>query len=110
MLNLPNGENAIVDIQKLQDYCLNPRHKTGRNKARVFASVGIKHADAQELRAAILQAASTAEARLGLLDIYGQRYSIDFELTRKDRSIGIRSKWIVLTGQRLPRLTSCYVL
>lgn len=110
MLNLPNGENAIVDIQKLQDYCLNPHHMTGRYKARVFASAGIRHADAEKLRVAILHAASTVEARLGLLDIYGQRYSIDFELAHKDRSVNIRSTWIVLTGQTLPRLTSCYVL
>jgi len=40
---LPNGENAIVDIRKLRDYCLNPDNPRGGNKARVFvAALGIQ--------------------------------------------------------------------
>jgi hypothetical protein len=53
-MKLPNGERAIVDIAKLQGYCLNPHHSRGRNKARVFASAGIRQADAEELRTAPL--------------------------------------------------------
>ena len=109
-MNLPNGVRAIVDIQKLRGYCLNPHHTRGRNKARVFAAAGIREDDAEELRAALLWAAANAEARLGVMDLYGQRYSIDFELMRHDRAVKIRSTWIVLNGQDLPRLTTCYVL
>src|SRR5712692_8949173 len=98
-MKLPNGPLAIVDIQKLRAYCLNPHHPRGRNKARVFASVGIREADAEELRTALLAAASNAEARLGLLNSYGQRFIIDFELVRQDRTVRVRSTWIVLTGE-----------
>ena len=45
-MKLPNGDKAIVDLAKLLDYCLNPR---GRNKARVFASIGIQRAEAEYL-------------------------------------------------------------
>ena len=48
-MKLPNGDHALVDIRKLLEYCLNPQHPRGRNKARVFASVGIREADAEEL-------------------------------------------------------------
>jgi hypothetical protein len=61
-MKLPNGVRAIVDIRKLEGYCLDPQHPHGRNKARVFASVGIRRADAEELRIALLAAASGAEA------------------------------------------------
>jgi hypothetical protein len=108
-MKLPNGEYAFVDIRKLQAYCLNPQHSRGRNKARVFASVGIE-ADAEELRAALLAAAGNAEARLGIANIYGQRYIVDFDLVRQGRTMRIRSTWIVRIGEDLPRLTSCYVL
>jgi hypothetical protein len=37
-MQLPNGANAIVDIRKLRDYCLNPDNPRGSNKARVFAA------------------------------------------------------------------------
>ncbi|MFM9965249.1 MAG: hypothetical protein ACKV2Q_29005 [Planctomycetaceae bacterium] len=32
---LPNGDNAVVEIEKLANYCLNPEHPRDRNKARV---------------------------------------------------------------------------
>jgi hypothetical protein len=109
-MKLPNGERAVVDIRKLQEYCLNPRHLRGRNKARVFASVGIRQSDAEEIRTALLAAASTGEARLGIANPYGQRYIVDFDLVRRDRTMRIRSTWIVRIGEDYPRLTSCYVL
>jgi len=109
-MKLPNGKHAIVDNRKLQAYCLNSQHPRGRNKARVFASVGIREADAEELRTALLAAASNAEARLGVANPYGQRYVVDFDLARQGRTVRIRSTWIVRIGEGLPRLTSCYVL
>lgn len=109
-MKLPNGERAVVGLEKLRSYCLNPHHPRGRNKARVFASVGIRESDAGELRTALLRAARDAEARVGILNAYGQRYIVDFELVRQSRTVTVRSIWIVLTGQDLPRLTSCYVM
>jgi hypothetical protein len=109
-MKLPNGDRAIVDIQKLSVYCLNPHHPRGRNKARVFASVGLRATDAEELRTGLLAAAADGEAQVGIANTYGKRYTIDFELARQSKTVRIRSAWIVLTGQELPRLTSCYVL
>jgi hypothetical protein len=109
-MNLPNGHRAIVDIEKLRDYCLDPNHPRGRNKARVFAAHGVHSRDAEELRQALLWAAVNAEASVGMVNLYGQRYIIDFPWTRGERVVNVRSSWIVLVGQDDPRLTSCYVL
>jgi len=109
-MKLPNGERALLDLQKLRGYRLNPEHPRGRNKARVFVSVGIRHQDAEELRAALLAAAIYAEARQGESTLYGKRYIVDFDLARELRTVRIRSTWIVREGEDLPRLTSCYVL
>ncbi|MCC6586336.1 MAG: hypothetical protein IT168_06420 [Bryobacterales bacterium] len=109
-MKLPNGERAIVDIEKLRTYCLNPQHPRGRNKARVFAVVGIRQADAEDLRTALLDAAMNGEATLGIENPYGQRYVVDFDLIRGSRTVRIRSTWIVRKGEDVPRLTSCYVL
>ncbi|HXP87140.1 MAG TPA: hypothetical protein VN841_20585 [Bryobacteraceae bacterium] len=108
-MKLPNGALAVVDIRKLRAYCLDPHHPRGRNKARVFASVGIREADGEELRSALLRAANDAEAKLGVLNVYGQRYVVDFELAHQ-RNVRIRGIWIVLTGEDVPRLATCYVL
>jgi hypothetical protein len=49
MARLPNSERAILDIRKIEDYCLNPEHPRGRHKARLFVSA---HFTAQAARAA----------------------------------------------------------
>ena len=99
-----------MDIRKLLEYCLNSQHPRGRNKARVFASVGIRETGAEELRKALLAAAVEAEAKFGVANEFGQRYVLDFDIVRKGRTVTIRSTWIVRIGDNLPRLTSCYVL
>jgi hypothetical protein len=109
-VKLPNGKLAIVDIKELQDYCLSLQHPRGRHKARVFASAGIESQDAEELRAALFDAANSGDATPGAPSPYGKRYTVDFELERPERRIRIRSTWIIRDGENLPRLTSCYVL
>jgi len=83
---------AIVDIQKLRDYCLNPDHPKGRNKARVFASFGIGQVDAEQLRAVLLQVARDGDTQLGVQNSYGQRCTIDFELVRGARPVKISQR------------------
>ena len=109
-MRLPNGERAVVPIEKLLDYCLNPEHPRGRHKARVFAeALGITAANAEELRQALLAAAATAEAKVGENDAFGQRFVLDFEIEGFAGKGTVRSLWIILHGQTEPRLTSCFV-
>ena len=110
-MKLPNPDRAVVDIAKLRDYCLNPRHPRGRNKARVFAAVlGITAEKADLLRDALLQAALQSEAIPSEQDAHGQRYVVDFDLVGPSGRGTVRSSWMVRTGEEAPRLTSCYVL
>jgi len=55
-MKLPNVENAVVDIAKLRDYCLNPTHPKGKHKARTFSEkLGLTQSDAERLRQLILE-------------------------------------------------------
>jgi hypothetical protein len=77
----------------------------------VFASVlGFTAADADELRALLLDAAQNEEAVPTEHDVYGQRYVLDVVVTRSTGQATVRSTWIVLTSEDFPRLTSCYIL
>jgi hypothetical protein len=110
-MQLPNGEHAIVPLEKLRAYCLNPTHRVGGHKAHVFAAVlGLTAAHAEELQQRLLAIARTGEAVLGVQNAYGQRYIIDFAMTTAMGTAVVRSTWIVLVGQDIPRLTSCYIL
>ena len=74
-MRIPNAEQAVVDIAKLLDYCLNPDHLRGRHKARVFASVlGLTSEHAEDLRRQLLAAVRDAEATEGEKDGFGARY------------------------------------
>jgi hypothetical protein len=56
-MKLPNADRAVVEIEKLRDYCLSSSHPRGRHKARVFfTTLGIAADNAQELKQAILSA------------------------------------------------------
>lgn len=108
---LPYAENAVVDIRKLRDYCLNPKHDDGKHKARLFSSIlGMTADDAEDLRHILLKIAKTQEARLGRQDAFGQRYTIDCILEWQNRSAIVRSGWIIEHSSDIPRLTTCYPL
>jgi len=111
-MKLPNGERAIVDIAKLRDYCLSAQHQYGRHKARLFQSLlGFDVNRAEELREILLQAAVDGEAEAKRDDEHGQRYVIEFNLAgRTGHPVRVRSCWIILLGEDVPRLTSCYVV
>lgn len=110
-MKLPNAEKAVIDIEKLRNYCLSARHPRGRHKARVFLSVlGLNDSDAVFLRDVLARAAVQEEAVLMEADQYGERYVIDLLLTKGERSARVRSSWMVRSGEDFPRLTSCYIL
>lgn len=106
-MTLPNGDRASVNLAKLRDYVLKPAHPQGRHKARVFASApGWASADAERLRALLLDAAARGDAEPAGQDAFGERFTLD---TKTEEGVVVRSCWIVRTGEDVPRLTTCYV-
>ena len=110
-MKLPNGELAILDLRKIHDYTLSLVHPRGKHKARIFELVlGLTAEDSLVLTGALLRAAAETEAIQGASDQYGIRYIIDFDLEHKGRAALIRSCWIVLAGETVPRFVTCYIL
>lgn len=111
-MKLPNGALAVVDIEKLRDYCLSTQHPEGRHKARVFLSaLGMTSADADKFRELLIAAAAiSGEISMTSADKYGCRYSFDLVVKWGSREALVRSAWIIKTGEDAPRLVSCYVL
>jgi hypothetical protein len=109
-MKLPNSHKAIVQIEKLRDYTLNPNHSVGKHKARVFESaLGITISDAEWLKEQALEIASFGEASPGAKSPFGEKYVIDALIQRLNRSAIVRFSWIIESGTDYPRLTSCYV-
>jgi hypothetical protein len=108
---IPNAANAVVDIRKLRDYCLNPNHDNGKHKARLFSSMlGMTADNAEDLRQILLEVVISQEARLQRQDEFGQRYTLDFAIEWQDKSAVLRSGWIIEQNSEIPKLTTCYPL
>ena len=105
--------DIIVDVAKLEKYCLSETHPRGRHKARVFcARLGLSATDAGFLHEELARAAKAAGDALHPTDSdrYGQRYLLDFDITTPTGTARIRSTWIARTGEKLLRFATCYVL
>ncbi|MGA3066549.1 MAG: DUF6883 domain-containing protein [Tepidisphaeraceae bacterium] len=110
-MKLPNGHRAIIDVKKLEDYCLSFAHKRGRHKARLFAaSLGVGINQVEALRNALAGAASDGEATPTRKNRFGQLYRVDFEMTGQNRPKRVLSIWIVPDNEQIPRLVTCYPL
>jgi hypothetical protein len=108
---VPNADRAFIDIRKLAAYSLDSTHDVGKHKAKVFRKVlGLRQEDANELADALMFAVQNSEAELGKLDRFGQRYVVDFEMSRNLGTATVRSVWIVDAGKDYPRLVTCFVL
>lgn len=110
-MKLQNSDQAVIDMQKLIGYCLNAEHSDGQHKAYVFRSaLGIGLEQAEDLRDALLQAVRTYDAVPSKSNQHGQKYIIDFLMTRFEKLAVVRSAWIVRYDENFPRLVTCYIL
>jgi hypothetical protein len=108
---LPHGDEAILDIRKIEDYCLSPTHPRGRHKARVFReALDLQRSDAAWLRDILLEAAHSSEASRSAVGPWGTQWRLDATIRRQGKSVVVRTLWIVRTGESLPRFVTCWVL
>jgi hypothetical protein len=107
---LPRCDEAILDIRKIEDYCLSPSHPRGRHKARVFRdALGLQRDDAAWLRDALLEAARLGDAFQLAADAWGIHWQLDATIRRQGKSAVVRTIWIVRAGESVPRLVTCWV-
>jgi Domain of unknown function (DUF6883) len=110
-MRLPNADRAILDIRKIEDYCLSASHPRGRHKARVFReALELERGDAAWLRDVLLEAARSSEAQQVTADAWGSYWRVDATFRRQGNSAVVRTVWIVRSGEDIPRFVTCWVL
>ena len=110
-MKLSNGEHADLGT-KLEDYSLNPFHRHGQHKARVFASaLGITLANKEILTHALQAAAKNSNDFSAHGDNgFGETYALRFKLTTATGSATVLSAWIIRHNEDFPRLTTCFIV
>jgi len=110
-MKLPNGKSAKLGA-KIEDYVLNPAHRGGQHKARVFeAALGISLVNKHELEDALLSAAANADQFESRGDNgHGEVFVLKFPYQNGCGTATILSAWIVLQEEDFPRLVTCYII
>ncbi len=101
---LPNYQKAVIPRSKLEDYALNPAHKDGQHKARLFKSIlGFEKANWQKLEKAILDELPYYEAVFSREDKWGKFYSVSLRIVGLNGNTAIvRTIWKIETGTDYP--------
>lgn len=108
-MQVPNWQNATINIRKLRDYALNPGHPEGRHKARVFLSaLGLTAADSDWLATKLLENLGAAEAVIVELTPWGSLYRADIPIWRGNRCVKVRTGW--LCQGDAAKLTTCFIV
>ena len=110
-MKLPNGDRAVVELEKLAEYCLNMDHPRGKHKARVFRSAcGLTQDRAEDVRQQLLEIAVQNEARENPQTAHGRRYVVQCILKGPTGQATVLTAWIVRDGEDFPRFVSAYVM
>ncbi|HWA21080.1 MAG TPA: hypothetical protein VG735_01635 [Caulobacterales bacterium] len=110
MSAIPKAEVAVIDRRKIANYVLDPDHRLGRHKARVFAAaLGLTKERAGLLVEALRGAIRDEDAVLRRQDAHGAHYAVEFIMTVGDRRATVRSLWTIRTHENFPRFVTAFV-
>lgn len=108
-MKLPNGNHAVILMEKLRAYCLNHEHPSGKHKARVFASaLEITAESADKLRELIVRAAIEGEVIQQESTEFGWLFKVDWAVPNHDQVV-LRTLWEVTLDYPNPRLVSAFI-
>jgi hypothetical protein len=101
---LPNYQKAVIPRSKLEEYALDPTHKDGRHKARLFKSIlGFEKADWQKLEKIILDELPYYEAVFSREDEWGKFYSVSLRIVGLNgNTASVQTIWLIATGTDYP--------
>jgi hypothetical protein len=108
-MRLPEAEQAIIGYRKLGDYVLSSEHPIGRFKARFFADLGFTPSNWEKLEVELRRLVREEAAELDEETPFGQKYLVRGVISGPTgRTARVVSAWIVLKGERIPRLITVF--
>jgi hypothetical protein len=108
-MNLPQANNARVDLTKITEYLLNAAHPDGATKARFFFKFGFIPGNPDLLADALKEHAMQNPVSTVVKNEFGIRYTVDGPLGTPDRRNPLlRTVWIIEAEGDAPRLITAY--
>jgi hypothetical protein len=108
-VRLPNAADAAISSAKIREYLLSRKHPIGMHKASFFEALGYTEAHWRRLAEDLHRIVTTGDAEPSRHNGHGQLFVVDGELEGPSgRSAWVRTIWIILDGDRTPRLVTVY--
>lgn len=105
------GDRAYIPRKKLVLYLLSESHAVGKSKARFFKQIGYDHDNLDLLEQGLLNIFQNNEITGTTDSPHGKKYIIDGTLHAPiDKTITLRTVWIIDTGRVDPRFVTAYPL
>jgi len=102
---LPNCEFAVIEDEKLRDYCLDSEHPVGKHKARQFLErLGLMQKDYLLLKNLILKKIQVRECLEVERSEFGRRFIVDIFLTIFAKKAKVRTSWIMKKKRIYPQI------
>jgi len=106
---IPNADRAIIAVEKLTAYLLNPSHKRGSAKARLLISLGYRTNAPEILESDLRVQHLSLNATRTSQNPYGIAYEIEGPMTTPSgRPVRFCSIWQIDTGSEVPRFITMY--
>jgi len=108
-MRLPNFEQAVIDQVKLQEYILSSSHPLGRFKAALFRKMGYTRDIWEQLAIDIRKQHLPLDVEKSEKTNYGEKYTIAGLITGPNgTTMLLKSVWIILKGESIPRFITIY--
>lgn len=108
-MKLPNGNNALVSIEKLTDYLLSETHAVGKAKAKFFRGLGFNDSNVNQLEKSLLKIARTNNIKNIKEFAYGINYVLEGKIKTPSRKIiTIVTVWFAKTKESKPSFVTAY--
>lgn len=106
---IPNADRAIIAVEKLTAYLLNPSHKRGGAKARLLISLGYRTGTPEVLGSDLRVQHLSLNATRTSPNPYGIAYEIEGPITTPSgRTVRFCSIWQIDTGSEVARFITMY--
>lgn len=108
-MKLLNGSKAIISKEKLLDYVLSETHATGKFKAKFFRKLGFDETNVRIFEKVLRKLAKSQEVTDVVSSEFGTKYIVDGKInTPSNKSVVVRTIWIIEKGQNRPRFITVY--
>ena len=108
-MKLPNCKKAVVSRKKLTYYILSETHSTGKFKAKIFRKLGFDENNVTLFEKALHKIAESENVTDIQTSKYGTKYVLNGKINAPfERTIRVKTIWIIEKGQKNPRFITVY--